>query len=74
MYFPMRWSKPISLPIGGLLLKERICSLGEQILTFKSNSQFLSDTASTIKLKNKNDFFMENCKMSGKNQGIVREF
>ena len=35
--------------------------------------------ASTIRLKNKNDFFylsvgMENCKMSGENQGKVREF
>ena len=34
---------------------------------------------STIKMKNKNDFFylsedIENCKMSGKNQKKVREF
>ena len=26
-------------PYWGLLLKERVCSLGEQILTFKSSSQ-----------------------------------
>ena len=41
MYFLMRQSKPIFLLIGGLLLKERICSLGEQILSFKSNPQNL---------------------------------
>ena len=64
----------------GATLKERICSHVEQILSFKSNPQIWSDTVSTIKLKNKNDFVwdlsegMENCKMSGKNQGKVREF
>ena len=36
---------------------EKICSLGEQILSFKSNPQIWSDTVSTIKVKNKNDFF-----------------
>ena len=56
---------------------ERICSLEEQILSFKSNPQIWSDTVSTIKLENKNDFLdlsevMENCKMSGKSQGILR--
>ena len=40
----------------GLLLKERICSLGEQILSFESNPQIWSDTDNTIKVKNKNDF------------------
>ena len=51
---------------------------GEQILYFKSNPQIWSDTVSTIKLKNENDFIlglsegMENCKMSGKSQGICR--
>ena len=68
-------------PHWGLLLKERICSLGEQILTFKSNSQILSDTASTIKLKNKNNFFSSVRgygklqtvrKKSGKSQGILK--
>ena len=47
--------------------------------SFKSNPQIWSDTVNTIKVKNKNVFFyllegMENCKMSGKNQGKVREF
>ena len=69
IYFLMRW---------GLLLKERICSHGEQILSFNSNPQIRSDTVSTIKLKNKNDFVLDlsegmaNCKMSGKSQGIWR--
>ena len=62
----------------GATLK-RICSLGEQILSFMNNSQIWSDTADTIKVKNKNDFFnltgdMENCKMSGKNQGLYIHF
>ena len=49
------------------------------MLSFKSNPQIWSDTVSTIKLKNKNNFVldlsegMENCKMSEKNQGKVRE-
>ena len=52
-------------------LKERIYSFGEQIFSFKSDPQIWSDNLSTIKVKNKNDFFylsedMENCKMSGK--------
>ena len=46
-------SSPSSL---GLLLKERICSLGEQILSIKSNPDIWSDTVSTIKLKRENDF------------------
>ena len=63
----------------GLLFKEKICSLGEQILCFKSNLQIWSDTVSTIKLKSKHDFFylsegMKSCKLSGKNQRRVREF
>ena len=36
----LRWSKPISLLKVGLLLKERICSHGEQILSCKSNPNF----------------------------------
>ena len=59
---------------------ERICSLGEQILSFKSNPQILSDTVSTIKLKNKIDFFIcqrvwkqQNVREKlGKSQGIWR--
>ena len=52
---------------------------GKQILSFKSNPQFLSDTGSTIKVKNFFFFFlsvsgMENCKMSGENEGKVRGF
>ena len=43
----------------GLPLKERICSHGEQILSFKSNPQICSDTISTIKLKNKNEFILD---------------
>ena len=34
----------------GLLLKGRICFLGEQILSFKSNPQIWSDTVNTIKV------------------------
>ena len=65
VHLPQHW---------GLLLKERI---GEQILSFKSNPQIRSDSVNTI--KGKKDFFdlsedMENCKMSGNNQGKVREF
>ena len=35
-----RYSLSPSPPHLGILLKERICSLGEQILSFKSNPQF----------------------------------
>ena len=35
----LRLSRPIYLLIVGLLLKERICSHGEQILSCKSNPQ-----------------------------------
>ena len=68
-------------PHWGLPLKERICSLGKQILSFKSNPQIRSDTVSTSKLKNKNDFFrfirgygkLSNVReKSGKSQGISR--
>ena len=66
----------------GATLKERICSFGEQIFSFKSNLQIWSDTVNTIKVSNKKNFLfffylsegMENCKMSGKNQGKVWEF
>ena len=46
-------------PHRGLLIKERICSLGEQILSFKSNPQIRSGTFSTIKLKNKIELQIE---------------
>ena len=36
----LRKSKPISVFIVGLLLKERICSHGDQILSCKSNPKF----------------------------------
>ena len=39
MYFLIRRSKPIS-PALGATLKERIGSLGEQILFFKSTPKF----------------------------------
>ena len=61
-----------------LLLKERICSLEEQILSFKSNPQIWSDTISPIKVKNKNVFFIcqsvwkMSGKKSGKRQGILK--
>ena len=35
-----RMFKPISLLLVGLLLKERICSLGEQVLSCKSNPKY----------------------------------
>ena len=44
-------------PHWGPVIKKRICSLWEQILSFKSNPQIGSDTVNTIKVKNKNDFF-----------------
>ena len=79
MYFLMRWSKPISLLMGGgggggLPLKERISFPREQILSFKSNPQILSDTVSTLKLKNKNDFFKicQGVWKTVKCQGILR--
>ena len=40
----------------------------------------ISDTVNTVKIKNENNFFfdlsegMENCKMSGKNQGKSENF
>ena len=62
-------------PHWELLLKERICSLGEQILSFKSNFQILSDTVSTIKLKNKKHFFFicQRIWKTAKCQGKIRE-
>ena len=39
-----------------LKLKKRICSLGEQILYFKSNPQIWSETVYPIKVKNKKYF------------------
>ena len=52
---------------------EIICSLREQIIYFKCSPQIRSDTVSTIKLKNKNYFFI--CKRvwkTAKSQGILR--
>ena len=45
-------------PHWGLVLKERICSPREHILSFKSNPKTLNDTVSTIKVKNKQDFLL----------------
>ena len=52
---------------GGVLLKERICSLGEQIFSFRVTPKFEVIQLNTIKVKNKNEFFfylsegLENC-------------
>ena len=77
MYFIMRWSKLISVLIGGLLLKERICSL--QILSFKNNPKFEVIQFEPLNNIIKMNYYyvsedIENCKMSGKNQGKAREF
>ena len=60
----------------GLLLKERICSHGEQILSSKSNPKFEVKQLAPIKLRIKMIFDlsegMENCTKSGKSQGILR--
>ena len=40
----------------GLLLKGENLLLREQILSFKSNAQFLSDTVSTVKQRVKSKF------------------
>ena len=71
IYFFMRKSKPIFLLSGGLLLKERICSIGEQILSFISNPQIISDTVSNIKAEYIFFFIFQRVlktKMSGENQ------
>ena len=55
-------SKPISLLIGGYSYRKEFAPQGknllptEQILSFKSNPQLGSDTVTTIKVKNTNDF------------------
>ena len=48
----------LSPSLRGLLLKERICSPRGANSSFKSNPQIGSDTVTTIKVKNKNDFFI----------------
>ena len=66
--------KPVS-PYWGLPWKERTCSPREQILSFKSNPQIGSDTVTTIKIKNKSDFFIcQRVWKTVKIQEKVREF
>ena len=55
MYFLMRYLSPPSSSLRGTLKGKNLLPW-EQILSFKSNPQILSDTVSTIKVKNKNDF------------------
>ena len=69
---------PSSSPLGATLKGKNFLPWGENSF-LKSNLQIRGDPVNTIKVKNKNDFFylsegMENCKMSWKNQGKVREF
>ena len=45
-------------PHLGLLIQERICSHGEQILSFKSNLQLPSDTVSSVKFYCKIKFWI----------------
>ena len=52
--------------------------MGSKLFPVRGTPQ-ICDTVSTIKVKNIKQFFylsggMENCKISGKNQGKVREF
>ena len=64
------------LPHWGLLLLERICSLGKRILSFLRVTPKL-EVIQLAPLEYRIIFFhlsegMENCKMSRKNQGILR--
>ena len=73
MYFLMRKSKSISLLIGGYSYRKECAPLGSKFFLLRVTPRF------EVKQKNKIDYFylsesMENCKMSGKNQGKVREF
>ena len=63
----------------GAILPLRETPQGSKFFLLWETPHIWSDTVNTIKVKNKNIFFdlsegMENCKMSGKNQGKVREF
>ena len=66
--------------MGATLKGKNLLPSSFKILSFKSSPQIRSDTVCTIKVKDKNEIFfylsegMENCKLSGKNQGKVREF
>ena len=72
MYTLMRSISPAPSALGATLK-------GKNLLpSFKSNPQIWSDTVNTVKVKNQKMIFfdlsegMENCKMSGKNQGILK--
>ena len=79
MYFLMRWSKPISLRIGATLKRKEFAPLGSKFFPVRVTPKFEVIQIAPLKLRIKMIFFelsegMENCKMSGKNQGNVREF
>ena len=67
------WKQFASL--GSKFFPLRAAPAREQILSYESSPQIRSDTVSTIKVVKKVYLSegMENCKMSGKNQGKVRE-
>ena len=76
MYFLMRKSKPISPFIGSYSQRKEFATFGSKFLPLRVTPNV---TVSTIKLKNKKMIFylsegMENCKMSGKNQGKSGNF
>lgn len=61
----------------GVILKGKNVLPREQILSFKSNPQFTSDTCSTVEVKSKYNLWicqksMEKCIKSGKIQGILQ--
>ena len=65
--------------IGGYSYRKEFAPMGNKFFPLRVTPKFRNDIVSTMKVKNKYIFFyfsegMENCKMSGKNQGKVREF
>ena len=84
VYILMRLSKTISLCIGGLLLKEffplRVTpKFSDTVNTIQVKNGVCFLVLICQRVWTGYDFFyllegMENCKMSGKNQGKVREF
>ena len=70
--------KTVTAP-SGLLLKKRVCSPGSKFLPLRVAPQFSSDSVGTVEVKSNVNFqvcdkAIENCKISGKGQGKVREF
>ena len=73
MYFLMRYSRPISLLIGGYSYRKEFAPLGSKFFPLSVTPQIRSGIVSTIKVKN-NFFIFHGVWKTVKCQGKVREF